>query len=30
MYLGGPDQPSGWYPTLVLPPGTATYIVNPT
>jgi hypothetical protein len=29
MYLGTGTQPRGWYPTLVLPPGQATYIVNP-
>jgi len=29
MYSGAADQPQGWYPTLVLPPGQATYIVNP-
>lgn len=29
MYLNTPDQPTGWYPTLVMPPGAATYIVNP-
>jgi hypothetical protein len=29
MYSGTADQPRGWYPTLVLPPGLATFIVNP-
>jgi hypothetical protein len=29
MYSGTADQPRGWYPTLVLPPGQATYILNP-
>jgi hypothetical protein len=29
MYLGHADRPRGWYPTLVLPDGAATYIVNP-
>ncbi len=29
MYLGDAGHPRAWYPTLVLPPGTSTYIVNP-
>src|SRR5262249_26694973 len=29
MYTGTATQPRGLYPTLVLPPGLATYIVNP-
>jgi hypothetical protein len=29
MYFGEVDRPRAWYPTLVLPPGTPTYIVNP-
>jgi len=29
MYLGPSAQPTGWYPTLVMPAGAATYIVNP-
>jgi hypothetical protein len=30
MYLGDDEaRPRGWYPTLVLPDGAATYIVNP-
>jgi hypothetical protein len=29
LYKGTPDNPTAWYPTLVLPPGTSTYIVNP-
>jgi Z1 domain len=29
MYLGEPERPAGWYPTLVMPAGAATYIVNP-
>jgi hypothetical protein len=29
MYLDEPDRPSGWYPTLVLPPNTPAYILNP-
>jgi Z1 domain len=29
MYLGAAEQPTAWYPTLVLPANAATYIVNP-
>jgi len=29
MYLGGAERPTGWYPTMVMPAGAATYIVNP-
>ena len=29
MYLGGAERPTGWYPTIVMPAGAATYIVNP-
>jgi hypothetical protein len=29
MYLGEAERPTGWYPTLVMPDGAATYIVNP-
>lgn len=29
MFLGPVDSPTGWYPTLVLPPDGATYVVNP-
>jgi len=29
MHSGPPDQPTGWYPTLVMPDGGAAYIFNP-
>jgi hypothetical protein len=29
MYAGGAQRPTAWYPTLVLPPGASTYIINP-
>jgi hypothetical protein len=29
MYLGDAARPTGWYPTLVMPAGAATYVVNP-
>jgi hypothetical protein len=29
MYLGAAERPTGWYPTMVMPAGAATYIVNP-
>jgi hypothetical protein len=29
LYIGPPDQPRGWFPELVLPDNTNTYIVNP-
>lgn len=29
MHWGPVDQPLGWYPTLVMPPGAPAYILNP-
>jgi hypothetical protein len=29
LYSGEPERPRGWYPTLVLPPDAAPYIINP-
>jgi hypothetical protein len=29
MYSGQAENPNGWYPTLVLPPDTPTYLLNP-
>jgi hypothetical protein len=29
LYLGDMDRPRAWYPTLVLPPGASSYIINP-
>jgi hypothetical protein len=29
LYSGSMDAPRAWYPTLVLPPGSSSYIINP-
>lgn len=29
LYSGEPERPRGWYPTLVLPPGASSYVINP-
>jgi hypothetical protein len=29
MYVGDEAAPNAWYPTLVIPPGAPTYIINP-
>ncbi|MCW5718335.1 MAG: hypothetical protein KIS68_10945 [Bauldia sp.] len=29
LHSGPPDAPTGWYPTLVLPANSATYVINP-
>jgi hypothetical protein len=29
LYLGPAENPTGWYPTLVMPANSANYIVNP-